>query len=85
MENMEQQVTIKDVIAFSVRDLNAINIPVELIPTAGIAISRVVANLNTCLRAIVASEEKRNQPEVNVEEVEELPDNVTPIPVNGGE
>lgn len=81
---MEQQVTIKDVIAFSANDLKSLNIPVELIPTIGIVIARVAANLDTCLKAIVMNEEKQNQPEVNVEEVGELPDNVIPINAEGG-
>ena len=82
---MEQQVTIKDVIAFSVNDLKSLTIPVELIPTIGIVVARVAANLDTCLKAIAANEEKAKTPEVEVEEISELPDNVVPINGEGGE
>ena len=81
---MEQQVTIKDVITFSVNDLKSLAIPVELIPTIGVVVARVAANLDTCLKAITMNEEKAKSPEVTVEEVGELPDNVVPINGEGG-
>lgn len=88
MENMEtQHITVKEVIGFSIKDLRSLSIPVDLIPTIGMTISRVMSNLESCYQAIQDPPVKKDDDfeVLEVGETDELPDNVAPISTNGGE
>ena len=81
MENTTREVTVREVIGFSIKDLSGLNIPVDLIPTIGVTISRVLSNLRTCYNAIHEPAEE----EINLEPVEEVPEGAEAIPIDGGE
>ena len=62
----EKKMTIEEVLELTVRQLQAVNIPIGLIEQVGAPISIAVQNLNACLESIRKSEEE--QPEKDCEE-----------------
>ena len=57
---MENNITVKQVIAMSVNELKGLSVPVALIPTLGNTIANVVNNLGICLKAINEAEQKES-------------------------
>lgn len=57
-----ENVTVKQVIEISANELKGLNVPVNLIPTIGMTLSRVVANLEVCLKAIDEAEKREREP-----------------------
>jgi hypothetical protein len=81
---MEKQITVEEVLQMSINDLRSISVPIDLIQSIGMPVSRVIHNLGLCLAAFSKpekpAEQQTDEPEIEIgplEKVEVLPDEQT--------
>lgn len=67
-DNMEERLSIEQVLEITVNLLSGISIPASLVESVGVPISRGIGNLKACLTAI---EREKQEKEIIVEEPEE--------------
>lgn len=81
---MEKQLTIKEVIELTSKELNSLNIPVSMINSIGAVIAKAVYNLDACIEAMNAVE-RQQQKELEANEKPENESEEETEPIDIGE